>query len=233
MDVNAEEAEMSGLPAWLDTFPGLKAVDEQAWLEVAGRAQVVTHPAYTPVIIGGDRCRNFILVQSGAIRICKVFENGREMVLYHLHSGECCSLTASTLLTGGKYIANAITETETSIVLIPKNDFYAAFDKSTEFRRYVCAEMSGRFHEMLMLLETQGMRNVEGRLARWLLENRSESDCVKASHRELARELGTAREVISRHLKDFEKKGFVRLSRKYIELADVVALGARLDSQRA
>jgi CRP/FNR family transcriptional regulator len=137
------------------------------------------------------------------------------------------------LLTNGKYIANAVTETETRVVLIPKSDFCDAFDRSTAFRLYVCAELSGRFHEMLLLLETLGMRNVEGRLARWLLENRSESDCVNASHRELAHELGTAREVISRHLKDFEKKGFVRLSRKYIELADVPALDKRFAGSRA
>lgn len=224
---------MSQGPAWLDTFPDLKAVDDPAWREVADRALVVDLPEFAPVYIGGDVCRNFMLVQSGAIRTYTVFENGREMVLYHLHKGESCSLTASTLLTCGKYTANAITESETRVVLIPKNDFYTAFDQSTEFRLYVCAELSGRFHELLLLLETVGMRNVEGRLARWLLENRSESDCVKASHRELAHELGTAREVVSRHLKDFEKKGLVKLSRKYIELADVNALGARFSSQRA
>ena len=223
---------MTGLD-WLETFPELKAVHDPAWTGVAARAKSVTLPRHTPLFNGGDACRHFILVQSGAVRVYKVFENGREMVLYHIHKGECCSLTASTLLTSGKYIANAVTESEARVVLIPKNDFCDAFDRSTAFRLYVCAELSGRFHEMLLLLETLGMRNVEGRLARWLLENRSESDCVKASHRELAYELGTAREVISRHLKDFEKKGFVRLSRKYIELADVSALDERIAGSRA
>jgi CRP/FNR family transcriptional regulator len=219
-------------PAWLDFFPALKAVDDPAWTGAMQHAQERLIPANTRMFGSGEACNSFILIISGSVRVYMTFENGRDMVLYHLQSGECCSLTSSTLLSGTRYQAFGLTESETRIVLVSKQDFHAAFDQSTGFRQFVCAGLSGRINEMLLLLGGLGMRNIEARLARWLLDNRTESDCVAASHRELASELGTAREVISRHLKDFEKKGLVRLSRKFIELSDVAALDSRICSFR-
>ena len=223
---------MNNLPVWLDTFPHLKRVEDPAWLKVAEKAQVVKLTADTELFTCGDNGTHFILLLSGAVRVHQIFENGREMVLYHLQPGECCSLTISTLLSDTRYSASGIAESEVRVVLIPKREFCVLFDASTGFRRYVCAELSKRYHDLLFLLEGLGKRNIELRLARWLLDNRTESDCVMASHRELASELGTAREVVSRHLKIFEKKGLVRLSRKFIELADVSALDDRASSVR-
>jgi CRP/FNR family transcriptional regulator len=215
---------MTAAPAWLDLFPDLKAITDPAWLETAGRASEVVLPASQDVFHDGDLCNNYILVVDGATRVYKGFESGRELVLYRLQAGETCSLTTSVLLAGGRYPANATTEAETRAILIPRREFFAVFDQSKGFRDYVCTVFGGRIREMIMLLEAVTTRNVEIRLARWLLENRSDEDSVEASHRELAYELGTAREVISRYLKSLEKKGWVRLSRKRIDLADVTAL---------
>lgn len=215
---------MSALPEWLDLFPDLKAVNDPAWIEVASGASEVVLPAGFDVFQDGDACKNYILVLDGATRVYKAFESGREMVLYRLQAGETCSLTTSVLLAGGRYPANAITEIETQAILIPKKDFSAAFDNSKGFRDYVCTVFGGRIRDMIMLLEVVTMRNVEIRLVRWLLDNRSGTDSVEASHRELAYELGTAREVISRYLKNLEKKGWLRLSRKHIKLVDTSAL---------
>jgi CRP/FNR family transcriptional regulator len=221
---------MKQLPVWLDTFPQLKAVEDPAWMKVVQNMREVALSADTELFTCGNDSKHFILLLSGAVRVYQTFENGREMVLYHLQAGECCSLTISTLLSNARYSASGIAESEVRVVLIPKRDFCSVFDASTGFRRYVCAELGKRFHDLLFLLEGLGKRNVELRLARWLLDNRTESDCIVASHRELASELGTAREVISRHLKEFEKKGLVRLSRKFIELADISALDDRASS---
>lgn len=215
---------MNTLPAWLDLFPDLKAVNDPVWIDIASGANEVVLPAGFDVFQDGDACRNYILVLEGATRVYKAFESGREMVLYRLQAGETCSLTTSVLLAGGRYPANAITEAETRAILIPKQEFSTAFDTSRGFREYVCTVFGGRIRDMIMLLEAVTMRNVEIRLVRWLLENRSDKDFVEATHRELAYELGTAREVISRYLKNLEKKGWVRLSRKRIDLVDVGAL---------
>ena len=215
---------MSDLPEWVKTFPELETVDDPEWIEVASRAETVVLPPDYEVFREGDECRNYIFVLDGATRVYKSFESGREMVLYRLNKGETCSLTTSVLLAGGRYPANAVTEMETRAVLIPEKEFHRIFNSSREFRDYVCRVFGGRIRDMIMLLEAVTNRNVNIRLARWLLENRSPEDTVEASHRELAFELGTAREVISRHLRDFEKNTWVKLSRKNVELLDIQAM---------
>ena len=223
---------MGKLPEWVKVFPELDHIDSPVWVEVATRAKKVELPAGTEVFREGSECRNYIFMLKGTVRVYKGFESGREMVLYRLYQGETCSLTTSLLLSGGEYSASALTEEDTLAVLVPANDFHRAFDASRVFRSYVCRVFSGRIRDMIMLLEAVTMRNVNIRLARWLLEHRSASNSVEASHRELAYELGTAREVISRHLRDFEKHGWVNLSRKSIELQDLTALQDLLTGSR-
>jgi len=208
------------LPEWVKAFPELAVIDDPAWTQAIENSSMVVLPPEYEVFHEGEACKNYIFVLEGATRVYKLFESGREMVLYRLGKGETCSLTTSVLLAGGLYPANAVTEMETHAVLIPSSEFHAVFNSSTIFREYVCRVFGGRIRDMIMLLEAVTTRNVNVRLARWLLENRSPENTVEVSHRELAFELGTAREVISRHLREFEKTSWVRLSRKNIEVID-------------
>lgn len=214
-----------GLPEWVNNFPLLKDVDDPAWVQTANNAKEVVLPAKYEVFHDGDPCENYIFVVDGATRVYKSFENGREMLLYRLQAGETCSLTTSILLAGGKYTANAMTEVETRAVIIPIHIFHDTFDKSKGFRDFVCTTFGGRIRDFIMLLESIATRNVDVRLARYLLENKSDDNTVEASHKVLAFELGTAREVVSRHLKDFETNGWVSLSRKNIELIKTNEMG--------
>jgi len=213
------------LPEWVGKFPLLKDVKDEAWVKTANGAKEVTLPANYEVFRDGDPCENYIFVVDGATRVYKAFENGREMLLYRLQAGETCSLTTSILLAGGRYTANAMTEAETRAVIIPIAVFRETFDKSKGFRDFVCSTFGGRIRDFIMLLESIATRNVDVRLARYLLENKSPDNKVEASHKVLAFELGTAREVVSRHLKDFESNGWVHLSRKNIELLRPDAMG--------
>lgn len=223
----------TSLPTWLKCFPTLCTETDPVWVEVVNRAKEVVLPAGQGVFREGDDCNQYIFVLAGATRVYKSFESGREMVLYRLQAGETCSLTTSVLLAGGKYPANAVTEKETRAVLIPVRDFHAAFDQSKLFRDYVCSTFGGHVRDLVMLLEAVSMRHVDVRLARWLLDNRKDSGTVEASHRELAFELGTAREVISRHLKDFESRGWVALQRRNIALKNIPEMRALVSGCRA
>ena len=221
-----------GLPEWVSKFPLLKDVNDPAWVQTANRAKAVTLPANYEVFHDGDPCENDNFVVEGATRVYKSFENGREMLLYRLQAGETCSLTTSILLAGGKYTANAMTEVETRAVIIPIRIFHDTFDKSKGFRDFVCSTFGGRIRDFIMLLESIATRNVDVRLARYLIENKSENNSVVASHKVLAFELGTAREVVSRHLKDFEANGWVSLSRKNIELINLDEMGQLVSGLR-
>ena len=219
--LNTDEAGL--LPAWVDRFPGLRDVHDASWIEVAQRANEAVVPARTQVFREGDPCKQYILVVDGATRVFKSFETGREMILYRLQAGQTCILTTSVLLAGGVYPAEAMTDANTHVVLIPAHDFHRAFDKSKGFRDYVTSSFGGRIRDLIMLLESIAIRQVDVRLAKWLVANQSDGQ-VTVSHRELAFELGTAREVVSRQLKDFEKQGLVRLSRRTIEVTNLEQL---------
>ena len=213
------------IPEWVTKFPLLRDVKDDAWVEAANGAKEVVLPAKYEVFSDGDPCENYIFVVDGATRVYKSFENGRQMLLYRLQAGETCSLTTSILLAGGKYTANAMTEAETRAVIIPVQIFHDTFDRSKGFRDFVCTTFGCRMRDFITLLESIATRNVDVRLARYLLENRSADDAVEASHKLLAFELGTAREVVSRHLKDFKANGWVNLSRKSIELINTDEMG--------
>ena len=213
------------IPRWVKKFPLLRDVKDDAWVETANHAKEVVLPANYELFHDGDPCENYIFVIDGATRVFKSFENGREMLLYRLQTGDACSLTTSILLAGGKYTANAMTEVKTRVVVIPRQIFHDTFDRSKGFRDFVCASFGCRIHDFIMLLESIASRKVDVRLARYLLENRSEDDAVEASHKLLAFELGTAREVVSRHLKEFKANGWVNLSRKSIELINTDEMG--------
>ena len=143
------------------------------------------------------------------------------MLLYRIKGGESCSLATTVLLSNGIYTASARTETETHAIVIPKYDFDQAFDQSRGFRDFVCTSYGKCVLEFMSLLESIATKNTGVRLARWLLESMSDKNIIEASHKNLAFEIGTAREVISRHLKDFEARGWVNLARKNIELTNV------------
>lgn len=211
------------VPGWTRKFPRLHDVRDQYWVDVARRAQRASLPSGQPVFAEGDPCQRYILVLDGATRVFKSFENGREMMLYRLGAGQTCILTTSVLLAGGTYPANAVTDAETDVVLIPSDDFHHAFDRSKGFRDYVTSSFGGRIRDLIVLLESVVARQVDTRLARWLMSNNDGGKAI-TSHRELAFELGTAREVISRQLKDFEKRGWVQLSRRSIRVLDSTAL---------
>lgn len=221
--------EAPALPEWTRLFPALRDVSDPQWVETAGNAKELVVPPDTTIFSEGDPCHHYIFMLEGATRVFKAFETGREMVLYRLGPGETCSLTTTVLLGGGAYPANAVTEVETRAVVIPAREFQGAFDGSKGFRDFVCRTFGSHVRDLIVVIEAVAMRHVDVRLARWLLDNRDAESAVTVSHRELAIELGTAREVVSRHLKDFEKRGWVELSRKRIairqsgEMRDLVA----------
>jgi CRP/FNR family transcriptional regulator len=163
-------------------------------------------------------------VLDGSVRVQKLGENGREIVLYRVGRGETCLLTTSCLIARERYPAEGITETEVRAAALPDEPFNEALALSSEFRGFVFASFGARLAELMALIEAISFGRIDARLARRLLESETASGEVIATHQELAAELGTAREVVSRFLKEFERRGYVRLARGRIEIAERAAL---------
>jgi CRP/FNR family transcriptional regulator len=215
---------MSDRPEWLNHFPALSAIDDEAWVAAVEEAMPLTVPAGEAVFREGDRCSNFLLVLDGAVRVQKLSENGREIVLYRVEEGQSCILTTACMLGGKEYNAEAFTETEVHAVALPYSAFQKALHGSHGFREFVFGAYSERVTELLMLIDSISFGRIDQRLAAHLLEQADSDDELRLTHQDLARELGTAREVVSRMLKEFERRGMVQLGRGRITLHDRAAL---------
>jgi CRP/FNR family transcriptional regulator len=140
------------------------------------------------------------------------------MLLYRVLPGQVCILTVNCLLSSWKHIARVAVEEDLKAVSIPKESFSRLIEVSSEFREFVFSNYSLSLFSMLNCVEVILTQPIERRLAKVLLEKRS--DVIRVTHQGLADELGTAREVISRILKDFEKKGMIKLQRGIIFIQD-------------
>jgi len=178
----------------------------------------------------GDTCAGFVLVLAGSVRVTRLTESGRELVLYRIEPGQSCVLTTACLLAGEDHAAEARAETDVTALVIGTPLFNKLMETSSAFRRFVFQSFGSRMIRLTQLLENLAFERVDVRLAKLLLARAAGADELKTTHQELANELGTAREVVSRHLEAFASAGLVKLSRGQIILLDHQALG-RVESR--
>jgi CRP/FNR family transcriptional regulator len=168
----------------------------------------------------GQVCENYLLILSGSVRVQKLSEKGQVITLYHLVAGRACELTTTCLLGGKNYPAEAIAETEVHAILIPKADFQQALAQLPDFRNFVFSSIDKGMNDLIGLLEDVSFGRMDSRLARRLLQLADATHPIAVTHQALAEELGTAREVISRLLKGFERQNLVSLRRGHIEIVE-------------
>jgi len=181
-----------------------------------GRQQVV--PAGKQIYAEGDACQAIAFVLSGEIRVYKIGETGREITLYEIGPGETCILNASCILSGSTYPANAVAASEVKVLLVPASDFRRLVLEHEGMRDFVFSLLSKRLATVMELVEEVAFGRMDQRLMDYLIE-RSGDNVLEATHQKIANDLGTSREVVSRLLKDFERKKLVKLSRNSITLS--------------
>jgi CRP/FNR family transcriptional regulator len=157
-------------------------------------------------------------VLKGSLRVQKLTDNGHEIVLYHVGPGQSCRLTNSCLLGGQRYPAEAYTETEVELLSVPKAAFRQLLDKSSALREEIFTSIDDAMGDLVRLVEDIAFGQLDHRLAQFLLSHARQQSRLEITHQELATELGTAREVISRLLKEFERNGWVKLHRGSVEI---------------
>ncbi len=165
----------------------------------------------------GQLCTDFELMLSGEKRIYKSDPAGREITLYELGPGEACILNAACLLSDTPSSVNATAITDVSCLLLPAEDFRNLLSAHEEMRTFVFGSISNRFVTILELISEIVFGKMDERLFDYLVE-KSENGMLSTTHQQIANDLGTAREVVSRLLKDFEREGKVILSRGHIRL---------------
>lgn len=196
--------------------------------ELENASVAVKLPPGTDYFREGGQCRQVALIGRGSVRVFKKGETGREITLYYVLPGETCILSASCMLGESRYPANAVIEEETEAVVLDAGFFRGAVSAREEVRRFVFDSLSRRLADVLALLEEISFGRMDRRLADFLLrkfaEQGGEGGVLTMTHEQIAAELGTAREVVSRLLKELERSGAVGLSRGRITLRDESAL---------
>lgn len=196
-----------------------KAQSEEMELpEQLREAAKIAVPAGQCVFAQGQRADNYLLVTRGSVKVFARSREGREVVLYRVGAGEMCTLTTSCMLANTRYPAEAVTETEVHARIIGAEQFERALHESDSFRQFVFSSFSGRLAEIMQRMEQLVLDSVRIRLARCLLKQADAHDRVAATHEQIALEIGSAREVVSRHLKQLEQEGLITTARGRISL---------------
>ncbi len=207
---------------WRQLFAPLTELDDTAGREIVAALHPIAIPQGTVLMRQGDRCGNYLLVVEGSVKVFARAENGREMVLYRIASGGSCILTTSCLLSSSHFPAEAVAESEVVALLLPAVLFQRGLTESEPFRRFVFDAYGQRVTDLILLVEEVAFRRVDVRLARYLLAQPTAE--LQATHQTIAAELGTAREVVSRQLKEFEQRGWIALGRGHLAVNDRKAL---------
>lgn len=211
---------------WIDQFPGLGRLDDDLRHTLVERSRIVSVPAGTLIFGPGKAPESLLLLLAGVVRVQQVSESGREIVLYRVHAHESCVLTTACLLAYEDYSAEGIAETDVTAVAIPRAVFEDMIARSGVFRRFVFAAYSRRITDLFMVIEEIAFHRVDIRLGQKLLELAGADGSVHLTHQQLATELGTAREVVSRQLQEFQRRGWVAVARGRIAIRDRNALQA-------
>ena len=171
----------------------------------------------------GSACDSFPIVLSGTVRVQLTSTSGRAVTLYRIDPGESCVVTTSCLLNGDNYPAEAIAESDVEAFVVPTDSFHKALGCSPGFQQYIFGGYSASLTNIIAKIEQLAFVSVDARLssALLLIDENGEN---RVTHQELASELGTAREVISRRLKRFESEGWIRLARGQITVSDRAGL---------
>ncbi len=188
-------------------------------------ANTLSVPAGSVIFHDGDECNTYVLVTSGSIRVQKNDPNGREILLYRVEEGQNCMLTSICVLGKQPYPAEGIAETDVEMLVLPISAFDEMLIKSAGFRQCVMRNIGRRIADLMALLEDVAFGRMDVRLAKFLLKYQQENKgLICCTHKQIAIELGTVREVISRLLKDFERKAWVNLSRNKVQILEIKAL---------
>jgi CRP/FNR family transcriptional regulator, anaerobic regulatory protein len=212
--------------SWLSLFPLLARMAPEERAALAASTAPLSVPADATVFEPHQACGTFLFVRTGRVRVFQLDADGNEIVLYRLGPGSICILTTMALLADDSYSAYAVTETPVEAVGLTERAFDALMGRSAGFRSFVFLAHAERMADLMRVIRTVTFESIEQRLAARLLALAADQRSLWITHQQLAAEIGTAREVVSRQLKNFERRGWVALARGRVEVRNAASLRA-------
>jgi len=214
VDVGKVSVSKVGVSRVLEAFPFLAALPANAREVLISQAVTKKLTSGQVLVRDGAECTWLPFVVDGTLRLYKTSPAGREITLYRIRRGESCILSATCILNQGSFPAMAEAEGPTEVLLVPSRLISQYVDDNPDWRRFLFGLYAKRLDEVLALVDEVAFHHMDQRLAAWLVRQAAGSrGTVSATHVQIADELGTSREVISRILSDFEADGLIETSR--------------------
>ena len=204
-------------------FPFLNKLKADMLKRFMETIKIGKYPIGTMILEEGARCTNMVFVLQGIIRVYKLSKEGKEITLYRLGSGETCVLSVSCIMGKMNYPAMAEVEEKAILGIIPAEFYNELFLSELACQQFIFNTISTRLQEVMLLIDEVVFKSMDKRLAAFILQRLDKNhigEKLDMTHEKIAIELGSAREVVSRLLKDFEKKNIVSLSRGSIIVKD-------------
>lgn len=210
----------NGLKGLLADYPDLiEDADHHCW-DMLTSARLQTFDSDTVLFHQGMECKHLMFIVEGCVRVFRDSDEGRELTLYRVEPGQLCIHNLNNLVDGINSQITAKTETQMRGLIISRTAFHKALDESPSFRNYVLRTLTERLALLTNLVSGFAFDRLDLRVSCWLIEQfeRSCGHPITITHSDIAHELGTTREMISRILKDFEHKRCIQLARGRIHL---------------
>lgn len=208
-------------------MPFLQNADALFIKEFQSSAFLANIPAGRDVFLEGDRIEAIALLISGVVRVYKIGETGREITLYRFGNGSSCILTANAILSQNTFPAIATVEQDSEAVMIPANVFREWVKKHDLWRDFVFDLLSQRLSTVMVVVDEVVFQRMDRRVATYLLKRSKNENPIHVTQQQIASDLGSSREVISRLMEDFIAEGSIRSGRGSIEVLDIEALKSR------
>ena len=210
-----------------NAFPFWESLTEQQKTELC-RNTVKSHcEKKTQLHFGGGECAGVQIIGSGRVRVFITSPGGGDITLFRLIGGDVSILSAACMLNGMDIELDMEMETDCTIYTIPKKVYRRLYDESAVVKDYTMEMISEKFSDIMWLLNQFLFSNVASRIAGALLEHRAleGGDELSLTHEMIAKDAGTAREVVTRILKQFQSDGLVKLGRGKVIIVDPERLG--------
>lgn len=214
--------EQAGFEAvYKEIFPFWNEIPEADRDYLCQNSYEITYPKGKN-IHDGNECYGVILVCSGSLRLYMMSDEGKDITLYRLYQGDLCMLSASCVLEAITFDVFVDAEEDSECYVINGSAFAALSERNPDIKIFALETAVSRFSDVMWVMQQVLFMSMDKRLAVFLLDEstRIGSDTIVLTHGQIARYMGSAREVVSRMLKYFASEGIVDVSRKGIKILD-------------
>ena len=205
----------------VERFPVFSRLPAARIEALLGQAELDRAPRGSILFDAKQPCRGFPLLLEGSVRVTKSAPTGREILLYRVEPGQGCILSGGCLLGHSDYSATGTAEQDVTLLRIPPELFQQLLLESEPFRQFVFGMYGERLSEVMELVEEVAFHRLDARLAQLLIRR---GPVLEDTHQRIADELGSVREIVSRLLRGFEHRGWVKLERERITVLDPKSL---------